>query len=186
VKKQPHRSKAQKAALHAFQQAGTAAAAKKEHKFGASKAQRRAARHNLRTARRDVALRRAGKKPLPHKKPKLSPYDVNCCSAEAVAASLRLAGGQVGSEDMLALYWRVSDHPQVGADVEAVLCAAQMHGLNGWYPQWEPCADFAVPGMILAYDLWDGADAHAVTLHPAGGIISWGDIQPLPALPAQM
>jgi len=180
VKKKPHESKAQKRALRHFQQAGTAAAAARERKFGPTKAQSAAARHNLATARKDVALRRKHKR-LPAKKAKLSPYEVNCCAAEALAASLRLGtGAPVSAEEMLALYFRVSG-PEEGAGLAELLLLTSQRGLAGWFPSWRP-APAPAPGAVAMWDWWE----HAATVHPAGGIISWGEILPWPGEPDEM
>lgn len=181
MKKKPQETKAQKGALKKFQQAGTAAAAAQVHKHGQSAAQRRASRRNLRVARKDVALRKAGKKPVAPKKPALSPYEVNCCAAEAIAASLRLAGGNPSSEDMLELYWRVASGPEDGADVEDLLRAAWL-GFAGWYPEFRPGVAI---GSVLVYQDWKDGEAHAVALHPAGALISWGEMIPFTLAPGE-
>ena len=59
---------------------------------------------------------------------------VACCSAEAVAASLRLAGWPVGDEDVLALYWRTAGDVDAGASILATLEAAAEFGLAGCRP----------------------------------------------------
>jgi hypothetical protein len=56
---------------------------------------------------------------------------VACCSAEALAASLRLAGVPVGDEDVLALYWRTAADADAGATISATLEAASEFGLAG-------------------------------------------------------
>lgn len=178
MKKAGNRTAAQKRAARAFQHAGTVAAAKKFHKFGPTRAQRRAFRRFQAAGRRATARRLAGLRPLPRKRPKLSPGDVACCGAEAVAASLRIQGGHVLDEDVLELYWRVASGPDEGADIWELLRAARIHGLAGWYPEFSPSPGLRA-GMILVYNLWDGQDAHAVTLHPEGQMITWGELWPL-------
>lgn len=64
----------------------------------------------------------------------LSPGDVACCAAEALAASLRLSGVPVSDEDVLALYWHTADDPEAGASIEATLEAAWRYGLGGVRP----------------------------------------------------
>lgn len=59
---------------------------------------------------------------------------VACCSAEALAASLRLAGVPVGDADVLALYWRTADDEDAGASILATLEAAARFGLAGYRP----------------------------------------------------
>ena len=60
--------------------------------------------------------------------------DVACCSALALAASLRLAGGVVGADDVAALHWLTAGGPDEGASIVAVLQAAQEHGLAACRP----------------------------------------------------
>lgn len=179
MKKKPHRTKAQKGATRKAQHASV----RQERKHGPSPAQVSAARRNLRIARgvqhQNVVRAKHGKPPLPHRKPKLSPYEISACSAEAVAASLRLAGGYVSAEDMVGLYWAVASGPDDGADIEAVLLAAR-RGLAGWFPEFSRGLR---PGSILVYQNWRGLDAHAVALHPAGGVVSWGELLQPPACP---
>jgi hypothetical protein len=65
----------------------------------------------------------------------LVPGDVECCAAQALAASLRLAlGAAVHDEDVLALYWRTADDPEEGASILATLEAAREYGLSGVRP----------------------------------------------------
>jgi hypothetical protein len=59
---------------------------------------------------------------------------VACCSAEALAASLRLAGHAVSDADVLALYWLTASGADDGATILATLEAAQEHGLAGVRP----------------------------------------------------
>lgn len=75
-------------------------------------------------------------KPAKGAKPrKLSPGSaVACCSAEALAASLRLSGRVVGADDVLALYWRTAGDPDAGASILATLEAAAEFGLAGVRP----------------------------------------------------
>ena len=64
----------------------------------------------------------------------LSMGDVSCCAAQALAASLRLAGAEVGDEDILALYWHTARTPGQGASIADTLAAAQEFGLAGVLP----------------------------------------------------
>jgi hypothetical protein len=59
---------------------------------------------------------------------------VACCAAEALAASLRLAGHAVSDEDVMALYWHTADDEDTGASIEATLEAAWRFGLGGVRP----------------------------------------------------
>lgn len=69
------------------------------------------------------------------KKPTLSPHElVACCSAAALAAHLRLAGGSVTDEEMLALYFAVASGPDEGADMDTLLAYAYEHGFGGARP----------------------------------------------------
>ena len=89
----------------------------------------------------------------------LSPDDVACCAAEALAMSLRLAGHQVTEQDVLDLYWLTADDPDEGATIEDTLEAA---AASGW-PQGT--------GLILSAVLPQGL--HAVLEHD-GIWWSWG------------
>ena len=59
---------------------------------------------------------------------------VACCSAEALAASLRLTGWRVTDADVLALYEQTADGPDTGATILATLEAACEFGLAGLRP----------------------------------------------------
>jgi hypothetical protein len=74
------------------------------------------------------------KHPAHAKARQLSPGDVACCSAEALAASLRLQGRTVGADDVLALYWHTAHGPDAGASILATLQAASEFGLAGLKP----------------------------------------------------
>jgi hypothetical protein len=67
----------------------------------------------------------------------LSLGDVQCCAAEALAASLRLSGRPVADEDVLALYWHTASDEDAGASVMATLEAAWRFGLGGVRPRWK-------------------------------------------------
>jgi hypothetical protein len=59
---------------------------------------------------------------------------VACCSAEALAASLRLTGHAVSDADVLALYLRTTRDLDAGASILATLEAAGEFGLAGVRP----------------------------------------------------
>ena len=59
---------------------------------------------------------------------------VACCSAEALAASLRLAGGAVSDDDVLELHWRAGGSADEGVSILAALEAASVFGLAGFRP----------------------------------------------------
>jgi hypothetical protein len=110
----------------------------------------------------------------------LTPGDVACCAAEALAASLRLAGRAVSDEDVMALYWHTADDPDAGATVEATLEAAWRFGLGGVRPARfaEEVLDY--PPLPLGQRLRDrlevelGEHDHLVgfrPLHPASLIL---------------
>lgn len=57
-----------------------------------------------------------------------------CCAAEAVAMSLRLAGGSVSAADVEALFWLAGGDEDDGAPILAALEAASAFGLGGFRP----------------------------------------------------
>ncbi len=59
---------------------------------------------------------------------------VACCAAEALAASLRLAGGTVSDDDVLELYEATACCHDAGASILATLEAASEYGLAGFRP----------------------------------------------------
>ncbi len=94
----------------------------------------------------------------------LSPGDVGCCAAEAVAAWLRLQGVPFSDADMLDLFQRAGAHPDRGVPLEDVLFASGL--------PFTP-ADPDEPGdLILGVDL---PGSHAV-LATADGWWSWGEL----------
>jgi hypothetical protein len=94
----------------------------------------------------------------------LSPGDVGCCSAEAVAAYLRLAGIPVSDTRMLEMFECAGGHPDRGIPLEDMLAAS---GLP--FTQADPDA----PGiLILGIDL---PGPHAVLATPDGWW-SWGEL----------
>ena len=103
--------------------------------------------------------------------------DVACCSAEALAASLRASGATVADEDVLSLYWRTARDPDSGASLLATLRAASEFGLAGHRPRWfRPFTSLdAEPGRLIHTELPGGP--HSLYIDPAGrGVWSWGDI----------
>lgn len=133
---------------------------------------------------------------------------VACCAAEALAATLRLAGQRVTDDDVLELYYRTAAGPDDGATIAATLAAAAEHGLAGIRPTWKELCGTAhrgatarelghpgrLPGgdhpddplgrsgfLILGVVLPGGP--HAITFDPrAGGAWSWGELFPLAQL----
>lgn len=103
----------------------------------------------------------------------LSPGQVACCAAEAVAASLRLTGCYVSTDDVLTLYWHTAAAPGDGASILGTLAAAARVGLAGVRPRWFAPVDHAVQqrgGVILGAEL---PGPHAVTVD-GGHWLSWG------------
>lgn len=180
---QAGRSKKQKAAEHKRAVAGGRAAAASRRKNGPTKAQTTAGKKFAAAGRAAQKRKRQGLKPLTHHH-KLSPGDVSCCAAEAVADSLRVFYGvPVGAEDVLGLYFRVAAHPDEGAPLSGVLRAAQECGLAGWFPLYRPADPvLLVPGMIAGFDSWDEDEAHAA-LAWEGGAWTWGEVIPWPGVP---
>jgi hypothetical protein len=116
-----------------------------------------------------------------HKKVKLALGDeVSCCAAEALAASLRLAGWTVTDADVLELYRHTASYDDEGASIEETLEAAQEYGLAGIRPVTRKCADGAYfisaisTSLILGLELPGGP--HALTLDPSGAVWSWGEL----------
>jgi hypothetical protein len=106
----------------------------------------------------------------------LTPWDVGCCGAEALAASLRLDGVSVTDEDMLGLFWRAGGHPDKGVPILTLLEAASESGLAGFRPSFEP-ADLGEVNdggrsLILAAEL---PGPHAVVATDEGWW-SWGGL----------
>jgi hypothetical protein len=140
----------------------------------------------MKAARHAAALKAAKSRAANAKKAKVHPRrklalagGVACCSAEALAASLRLAGAAVSDEDVLALYWRTASDPDAGATVLATLEAAAEFGLAAYRPArvqvFAPELAFASTGcnfpLILGLDL---PGPHAV-LDDGGDWWSWGE-----------
>jgi hypothetical protein len=104
---------------------------------------------------------------------------VACCSAEALAASLRLAGGAVSDDDVLELHWRAGGTADGGVSILAALEAAAKYGLAGYRPAKvqlsAPKLGSSGPGFnfpcILGLEL---PGPHAVLAEP-GRWWSWGE-----------
>ena len=101
---------------------------------------------------------------------------VACCAAEALAASLRLAGHAVSDADVLALYWHTAGDPDAGATVEATLEAAWRFGLGGYRPTFAATTPLATTNfnnpLVIGVDL---PGPHTVLATP-GGWWSWGEL----------
>jgi hypothetical protein len=107
---------------------------------------------------------------------------VACCSAEALAASLRLTGRPVSEADVLALYRRTAADPDAGASILATLEAAAEYGLAGCQVAAFAPADLATylpSGLILGLSL---PAPHAV-LDTGSEWITWGQAWPAWAFP---
>ena len=107
---------------------------------------------------------------------------VACCSAEALAASLRLAGWPVDDDDVLALYRRTARDDDAGASILATLEAAAEYGLAGCQLAAFAPADLATylpSGLILGLSL---PGPHAV-LDTGSEWITWGQAWPARAFP---
>ena len=98
---------------------------------------------------------------------------VGCCAAEALAASLRLAGHPVSDRDVLALYKLTADDPDAGASIWDTLLAAAEHGLAGVRPVSFGPVDLDDPAAaVLGVEL---PGPHTVTLDADGAWWSWGE-----------
>jgi hypothetical protein len=112
-----------------------------------------------------------------HAKPaKWSPnLDIACCAAEALAASLRLAGRAVSDRDVLDLYWLTAGDADAGAGLWATIEAAAEHGLAGVRPlDARPATELAA-GVVLGLEL---VERHAVTVD-GHGVWTWGEWRPV-------
>jgi hypothetical protein len=133
-----------------------------------------------------------------HSKPRaLAPGEaVACCSAEAIAASLRLTGRAVSGADVLAIHSLAGGTEDAGVAVLAALEMAAEHGLAGVRPvsfetvppcapdvRWPGCPALCLRGLtaypgggagglILGVEL---PGPHAVTIAPDGCWVSWGE-----------
>jgi hypothetical protein len=102
----------------------------------------------------------------------VAPGDLACCAAEAVAASLRLAGWPAGDDDVLALYGLTADATGAGATMLATLEAATEYGVAGKRPRSFGPAPALGPGVILGLALPEGR--HFVT-DDGESWWSWGE-----------
>jgi hypothetical protein len=117
---------------------------------------------------------------------KLSIADVACCSAEAVAASARLAGFRITDDDVLTLYCRTAAGPDDGATIPETIRAAALYGIG---PARVADAVLSEPlsGCIAGYDLtvaqadqsqWRLENAPEWGPHAAviagDGLVTWG------------
>jgi hypothetical protein len=101
---------------------------------------------------------------------------VACCAAEALAASLRLAGVPVGDEDVLALYWRTAADAEAGATILETLEAASEFGLDGQEPRWAPVAHPLEAGSLVRADPGAVLDQREIFLGAAAGASDVADI----------
>ena len=120
----------------------------------------------------------------------LAPGDVECCAAQAVAETLRLAGGTVSDEDVLGLHWAAGGSTDRGVPILAVLETAKRRGLAGTRSAgfgpldilgdpWQ-VLDAGLPSLILGLAVPGGS--HTVT---DDGVSwwSWGEPLSLAAFP---
>lgn len=138
-------------------------------------AHKKAATAHKQTARRTALTAKAA-----HARA-LSIGDVSCCTADALAASLRLSGWTVTAADVLALYRLTADSPDAGASIVATLDAAYVFGLAGVRPvSFAEVRDLDTPGpLLLGVDL---PGRHTVLAHE-GRWWSWSEPFPLAAFP---
>jgi hypothetical protein len=106
---------------------------------------------------------------------------VACCSAEALAASLRRSGWPVTDADVLALYRLTAGGPDDGAPILATLEAAAEYGLAGVRLASYDLSETYVSArsLILGVDL---PGAHAV-LDTGSEWVTWGEAWPVTAFP---
>jgi hypothetical protein len=148
------------------------AAGTKHHPHHESAHERKARAHDRKVAAAHGKPGKPGKTAKPAKAKQLAlGDDVACCSAEALAASLRLSGWPVTNEDVLALYRLTAADDDVGATIQEALEAAMWAGLAGvrvtaYWP-----ASPASPAVLLGLT----EPAHAVLATPEGWW-SWGQL----------
>lgn len=110
---------------------------------------------------------------------------VACCSAEALAASLRLAGGTVSDDDVLALHWATGGTMDAGASILETLETAAAHGLAGVRPvtyeavSLDDIHDQSLR-LLLGVEL---PGPHALVAVGDGPWISWGELYDPAAFP---
>lgn len=101
----------------------------------------------------------AGHKPRVVKHPKaktaargLTPGDMSCCVAQALAASLQSEGFPVTDDDVLALHLLIAG-PDEYVTIEDGLEAAAQYGLAGLRPSVKSCASASLAGRLPYSDL---------------------------------
>jgi hypothetical protein len=136
-------------------------------KHAGTKKHAAAAKHHP-TASKASPTAHAQKAHVTHLAPKaakaraLSPGDVSCCSARALAATLRLTGHPVNAADVLALYRHTADSPDAAASIWATLKAACRWGLAGVRPVSFAPVEFGDPSAALfGLELPEGPHAAA-------------------------
>ena len=159
------------------------------HHAGKKPAPKKAAPHkpahvpaSVRIARHKAAQKAArtraknARKAAHHKKRGLAVAGaVACCAAEALAASLWLAGHPVTDDDVLELHRLAGGTADEGVPIVTALEAAREFGLAGvqladiWNVDSSP-----VSGLITGVTLPGGP--HALTLDPSGLVWSWGEL----------
>lgn len=107
----------------------------------------------------------------------LSAGDVSCCVVDALAWSLRLAGGSVSDSDVLALFRLAGGDADAGVTILAALEAASEFGLGGVQPvSYEPVGldviHEAYQHLILGVEL---PGSHALVAVGDGPWITWGE-----------
>jgi hypothetical protein len=107
---------------------------------------------------------------------------VMCCSAEALAASLRLTGVTVTDADVFTLYQSTLCDPGTGASILATLYAACRFGLAGIRPVSFAPVMFPRAGDVLGVTL--PAGPHSLTLDACGAVWTWGALGDLDDLAA--
>jgi hypothetical protein len=129
---------AAKAGAKAAQPGNAPGRGKAAHAKPAPKPPRPKVSAKIKAQRHATALKAAKTRAANAKKAKAHPKrqlvlagGVACCSAEALAASLRLAGWPVDDDDVLALYRRTARDDDAGASILATLEAAGEYGLAG-------------------------------------------------------
>ena len=128
VAKHPAHAKAAKATKKKTSKARSKAAKSTKHKATAATSKHAAHEAHLKH------LHQLHEEHLAHeKKVGLSLAEgVECCAAEALAASLRLAGGVVSDDDVLELHWRAGGTADDGVSILAALEAAQEYGIGAF------------------------------------------------------
>lgn len=136
----------------------------------------------VKAARHATAVKAAKTRAANAKKAKAHPRrqlalgeGVACCSAEALAASLRAAGRSVEPSDVLALYKHTADGPDAGAAIVATLEAAYEFGLAGVRPVSFAPVDLDDPAAVI---LGLALPAPHAVLDTGSEWITWGERWP--------